>query len=126
MRTLPPLDVTLVPIAFESENSRVDNAPVAALVADLATSNSHPALQETQVVLPLSELNISVREPYTTQADTVEEGGFGLLDEIHLLRFIEAGAAPTTTITVSWPCRPRAIGRRGALVASPTSAGGPA
>lgn len=92
VRTLPPLDVTLVPVAFESETSRVDNAPVAALVADLATSNSHPALQETQVLLPLSELNISVREPYTTQADTVEDGGFGLLDEIHLLRFIEAGA----------------------------------
>lgn len=92
VRTLPPLDVTLVPVAFESENSRVDNAPVAALVADLATSNSHAALQETQVLLPLSELNISVREPYTTQADTVEEGGFGLLDEIRLLRFIEAGA----------------------------------
>ena len=91
VRALPPLDVTLVPVAFESETSKVDNAPVAALVADLATSNSHAALQETQVVLPLSELNISVREPYTTQADTVEEGGFGLLDEIQLLRFIEAG-----------------------------------
>lgn len=71
--------------------SRGDNEAVAALVKDMGASNSHAALQETQVLLPLSELNISVREPYTTQADTLEEGGFGLRDEIHLLRFIEAG-----------------------------------
>ena len=91
VRTLPSLDVTLVPVALSSDVSRGDNAEVAALVKDMGASNSHAALQETQVLLPLSELNISVREPYTTQADTLEEGGFGLLDEIHLLRFIEAG-----------------------------------
>ena len=92
VRALPPLDVTLVPVAFSSEVSRGDNAAVSALVKDMGAGNSHAALQETQDLLPLSELNISVREPYTTQADTVEEGGIGLLDEIHLLRFIEAGA----------------------------------
>lgn len=92
VRTLPPLDVTLVPVALHSDVSRGDNASVAALVKDMGADNSHGALRETQALLPLSELNISVREPYTTQADTVEEGGFGLLDEIHLLRFIEAGA----------------------------------
>ena len=92
VRTLPSLDVTLVPIALYADVSRGDNEAVAALVKDVGASNSHAALQETQFLLPLSELNMSVREPYTTQADTVEEGGVGLLDEIHLLRFIEAGA----------------------------------
>ena len=92
VRTLPSLDVTLVPVALSSDVSRGDNAAVAALVKDMGADNSHAALQETQTLLPLSELNITVREPYTTQADTVEEGGFGLLAEIHLLRFIEAGA----------------------------------
>ena len=91
VRTLPSLDVTLVPVALSSEVSRGDNEAVAALVRDMGASKSHPALQETQVLLPLSELTISVREPYTTQADTLEEGGVGLRDEIHLLRFIEAG-----------------------------------
>ena len=91
VRTLPSLDVTLVPVALSSDVSRGDNAAVAALVKDMGASNSHAALQETQTLLPLSELNITVREPYTTQADTVEEGGVGLRDEIHLLRFIEAG-----------------------------------
>ena len=92
VRTLPSLDVTLVPVALSSDVSRGDNEAVAALVKDMGAGNSHAALQETQALLPLSELNITVREPYTTQADTVEEGGFGLLAEIHLLRFIEAGA----------------------------------
>ncbi len=92
VRTLPSLDVTLVPVALSSDVSRGDNEAVAALVKDIGAGNSHAALQETQALLPLSELNISMREPYTTQADTVEDGGIGLLDEIHLLRFIEAGA----------------------------------
>ena len=92
VRTLPALDVTLVPIALYADVSRGDNEAVAALVKDMGAANSHGALRETQALLPLSELNISVREPYTTQADTVEEGGFGLLDELHLLRFLEVGA----------------------------------
>ncbi len=91
VRTLPPLDVTLVPVAFSSEVSRGDNALVAALVKDMAASDSHAALQETRALLPLSDLNVKQREPYVTQADTTEEGGVGLRDEIHLLRFIEAG-----------------------------------
>ena len=91
VRTLPAMDVTLVPVAFSSQVSKGDNEAVAALVKEMGASNSHAALEETQVLLPLSELNIKVREPYTTQADTVEEGGVGLLDEIHLLRFIETG-----------------------------------
>lgn len=91
VRTLPTLDVTLVPVALSSEVSRGDNEAVAALVKAMGASDSHAALQETNVLLPLSELSISVREPYTTQADTLEDGGVGLRDEIHLLRFIEAG-----------------------------------
>ncbi len=91
VRALPPLDVTLVPVALSSEVSRGDNAAVSALVKDMGAGNTHAALRETQALLPLSELNVSVREPYTTQADTLEDGGFGLLAEIHLLRFIEAG-----------------------------------
>ena len=91
VRALPPLDVTLVPVALSSEVSRGDNEAVAALVKDMGASDSHAALRETRVLLPLSELNIRVREPYTTQADTVEGGGIGLRNEIHLLRFIEAG-----------------------------------
>lgn len=91
VRALPTLDVTLVPVAFSSEVSAGDNALVAALVKDMAASDSHAALRETRALLPLSDLNVKQREPYVTQADTTEEGGVGLRDEIHLLRFIEAG-----------------------------------
>ena len=92
VRTLPPLDVTLVPVAFSSEVSKGDNEMVAALVRDMATNDSRATLQPARALLPLTELNVRLREPYATQADTLEDGGIGLLDEIHLLRFIEAGA----------------------------------
>ena len=92
VRRLPPLDVTLVPIALSSEVSKGDNEMVAALVQDMAGSDSRGALEPTRALLPLSELNVRAREPYVTQADTLEDGGLGLRAEIHLLRFIEAGA----------------------------------
>ena len=92
VRRLPPLDVTLVPIALSSEVSKGDNEMVAALVQDMAGSDSRGTLEPTRALLPLSELNVRAREPYVTQADTLEDGGLGLRAEIHLLRFIEAGA----------------------------------
>ena len=92
VRRLPPLEVTLVPVALSSEVSKGDNEKVAALVEDMAGSDSRGTLVPTRALLPLSELNVRAREPYVTQADTLEEGGIGLRDEIHLLRFIEAGA----------------------------------
>ena len=92
VRTLPPLDVTLVPVAFGSEISKADNALVAALVRDMAGDDSGGALEPSRAMLPVSQLNVEARDPYVSWADTAEGGGFELLDEIRLLRYIEAGA----------------------------------
>ena len=92
VRALPPMDVTLVPVAFGSEISEAENALVAALVEDMARDDSEGALEPVRAMLPVSQLNVEARDPYVSWADTAEGGGFELLDEIRLLRYIEAGA----------------------------------
>ena len=92
VREVPSMDVTLVPVAFGSEISTADNAQVAALVRDMAGDDSAGALKPSRVLLPVSQLNVEARDPYVSWADTAEGGGFDLLDEIRLLRHIEAGA----------------------------------
>ena len=89
---MPTLDVTLVPVALSSDVSRGDNQTVAALVKEMAGSDPGGMLEPARALLPLANLNVKAREPYVTYADTLEGGGLGLRDEIHLLRFIEAGA----------------------------------
>ena len=92
VRALPTLDLTLVPVALSSDVSRGDNETVAALVKEMAGADAQGMLEPTRALLPLADLNVKAREPYVTYADTVDGGGVGLRDEIHLLRFIEAGA----------------------------------
>ena len=92
VREIPAMDVTLVPVAFGSEISKADNAMVAALVRDMAGDDVGGALEPSRVLLPVSRLNVEARDPYVSWADTTEGGGFELLDEIRLLRHIEAGA----------------------------------
>ena len=92
VREMPPMDVTLVPVAFGSEISEADNAMVAALTRDMAAGDPAGALDPSRAFLPVSQLNVEARDPYVSWADTAEGGGFELLDEIRLLRHIEAGA----------------------------------
>ena len=92
VRRLPPMDVTLVPVAFGSEASKPDDETVAALVQDMAGDDSRGTLRPARALLPMADLNVTAREPYISWADTLENGGIELLDEIRLLRHIEVGA----------------------------------
>ncbi len=92
VRRLPPMDVTLVPVAFGSEASKSDNETVAALVQEMAGDDSGGTLGPARALLPTAELNVTAREAYISWADTLENGGLELLDEIRLLRHMEAGA----------------------------------
>ncbi len=44
-----------------------------------------------QALFPAARVDVTVREPYFTWADTTRRGGPGLLDEIEVLRHLEAG-----------------------------------
>lgn len=91
VRQVAPLDVKVVPIMFAWHKNSAGNAAVAEFAADLATDDSYSQLQFTRKLLPVSELQVSVREPYYTWADTTSRGGIELLSEIQLLRHTEAG-----------------------------------
>lgn len=69
----------------------VANDAVAAFSRDLVERDSEDQLRFTKRLLPISELNMSLREPYVTFADTTQEGGVGILNEVQLLRHVEAG-----------------------------------
>ena len=100
MREVPPLRVTLVPVQYLSEANGDANEAVAEFAADLAAAgrgNGSPAaagaLRHARTVLPLRNLEVALREPYLTAADTAADGVLGLLSEIELLRTMEAGDA---------------------------------
>lgn len=91
VREVAPLDVKVVPIMFAWHRNSAGNSTVAEFAADLATDDSYNQLQFTRKLLPISELEVSAREPYYTWADTTARGGIELLSEIQLLRHTEAG-----------------------------------
>lgn len=91
---LDTFDLTLVPIAFGSDQTGRNDA-VAALAEDMAGEDSRDALHPTRVMLPIADMKVTAREPYVTWADTLEQGILALLDELRLLRHIEAGDTDT-------------------------------
>ena len=100
VREVPPLRVTLVPVQYLSETNGDANEAVTEFAADLAAAgrgNGSPAaagvLRHARTVLPLRDLDVALREPYLTAADTATDGVLGLLSEIELLRTMEAGDA---------------------------------
>ena len=97
VRPMPPLRVTLVPVQYHSEQNRAVNPGVAAFANELAAAAlgggsavSRGVLRYARTVLPVGELQVTLREPYHTWADTSEAGVVGLLREIELLRTLEA------------------------------------
>ncbi|WP_419948237.1 hypothetical protein [Candidatus Palauibacter sp.] len=97
VREVPPMRVTLVPVHYLSEENRGVNEGVAAFAADLAAAEAGggsplaaSVLRYARTVLPLRDLEVTLREPYYTWADTTADGITGLLHEIELLRTIEA------------------------------------
>ena len=97
VRRMPPLRVTLVPVQYHSEENRAVNPGVAAFASELAAAAlgggsavSRSVLRYARTVLPIGELQVTLREPYHTWADTSEAGIVGLIREIELLRMLGA------------------------------------
>ena len=91
VREVAPLDVKIVPIQYGWHKNSGTNETVAEFARDLVERDSEDQLRFTRKFLPISSLNMSLREPYITFADTTQEGGIGILNEIQLLRHVEAG-----------------------------------
>lgn len=97
VRPMPPMRVTLIPVLYHSEQNRVVNPGVEAFATELAeaalgggSAVSRSVLRYARTVLPVADLQVALREPYHTWADTAEAGIFGLIREIELLRTMEA------------------------------------
>lgn len=112
VRELPTLNLTIVPITFAAATSASDNDKVVALANELGDGDPLDKLAPTLAHLPIGDMKVSVRDPYVSWADTAESGGYGLLNEVRLLRHLEAAgtdefyhgifAVPWTRYPWSW------------------------
>lgn len=89
IREVRPLNVTIVPVLYGWEANRATNAAVLEFARGLGAHNAE-GLRFVRSLLPAAAVNVTVRAPYFTWADTTQAGGPGLLDEIELLRHLEA------------------------------------
>ena len=92
VRELPPLNLTIVPVLYHTE-ARLETNPVVEDVArDMAGADRYGTIGHLRAILPIRDLNVKLREPYYTFADTITvTGDQHLHDEIAMLRHLEAG-----------------------------------
>ncbi len=101
---VPPLNVTIVPIHYAWDPNAVFNDGVMEVSRNLVETMPEDLLYPTRTVLPVRELNLTLREPYYTWADTMQGAGFTLLGEVELLRHLEAvGTAEYYHGLFAWP-----------------------
>ena len=101
---VPPLNVTIVPVHYAWEPNAVYNDRVMDVSRNLVENMPEELLYPTRTVLPVRDVNLTLREPYYTWADTLEGAGFELIDEIELLRHLEAaGTAEYYHGLFAWP-----------------------
>ena len=91
VRELPPLNLTIVPVLHHTEARRETNPVVEDVTRDMAGTDSYGTISHLRAILPIGDLNVRLREPYYTFADTMVGGDQHLFDEIALLRHLEAG-----------------------------------
>ena len=91
VRGVRPLGVTLVPIQYVWEPNAATNGAVLSAAQAAAGDESGPSFRFVRSLLPVKDLNVTLREPYYTWADTSSAGVIGLLDELSLVWVIEAG-----------------------------------
>lgn len=89
VREVRPLEVTIVPVQYGWEANRATNAAVLEFARGLGAEDAED-MRLVRALLPAAQVNVAVRAPYFTWADTTQAGGPGLLDEIELLRHLEA------------------------------------
>ena len=96
VRDVPTMQLTIVPVLYDSEANRTTNPEVEDFARDLATTDSRGEFRYTRDILPIGDLNLRLREPYHTHADTYAGaterlGATQILDELSMLRHLEAG-----------------------------------
>ncbi len=80
---VPPMHLTVVPVLHTGESE-------AALTWTEGMTPTSPGITFVRSILPIAELELTVREPYRTSADlTTAAGWLGLLREISVLRLTE-------------------------------------
>ncbi len=101
---VPPFNITIVPIHYAWDRNAVSNDGVLEVSRNLAETMPEDLLYATRTVLPVRELNLTLREPYYTWADTMPGSGDRLLEEVELLRHLEAaGTAEYYHGLLAWP-----------------------
>ena len=87
----PPMNLTIVPVLYDTEANRSTNPEVEEVTRDLASTDSDGVLRYTRGILPIGDLNVKLREPYYTSVDLTGGGTFQIMAEIEMLRHLEAG-----------------------------------
>ena len=91
VREAPPLNLTIVPVLYHTEANRSTNPEIEDYSRDLAGADSSGEMRYTRDVLPIGDLNVRLREPYYTSSDVVGRGAYQIINEIEMLRHLEAG-----------------------------------
>ena len=92
VRELPPLNLTIVPVLYHTEARRETNPVVEDATLAMAGPDTYGTIGHLRGMWPISDLNVTLREPYYTFADTIASGGdLPLFREIAMLRHLEAG-----------------------------------
>ena len=90
VREVPPMNLTIVPVLYHTEARQETNRMVEDITRDMAGTDSYGTIGPARGMLPIGDLNVRLREPYYSFADTSETDGGHLLDEIGMLRHLEA------------------------------------
>ncbi len=91
VREVPPMNLTIVPVLYHTEARRETNPVVEDVTRDMAGTDSYGTIAHVRGILPIGDLNVSLREPYYTFADTISvTGDQHLFGEIDMLRHLEA------------------------------------
>ena len=90
VRNVPPLHMTVVPVQWLSEANASTNAEVMDFARDMVTTDARGVTRFMRTVMPIGELRLRLREPYFTWGNRMEFGVSDLLDELGMLRHLEA------------------------------------
>ena len=80
-----------MPVLYHTEARRETNRVVEDVTRDMVGTDAYGAIGLPRGMLPIGDLNVRLREPYYTFADTMMTGDLHLFGEIAMLRHLEAG-----------------------------------
>ena len=68
------MNLTIVPVLYHTEARRETNPVVEDVTRDMAGTDSYGTIGRVRGMLPIGDLNVRLREPYFTYADTMVTG----------------------------------------------------